>query len=84
LNLGRMGPEARAAVPDLLAALGDPDQFVRLGAVRALASISPRDDAVIAALSSKTRPRWCAGGRSILWVRSARRHGRLCLASARG
>jgi HEAT repeat protein len=52
LNLGRMGPAAASAVPQLLTALRDEDQFVRTAAVRALGRICPQDDAVLAALGT--------------------------------
>ena len=39
--LGRIGPEAKAAVPDLIAALDGPDSRVRCEAVRALGAIGP-------------------------------------------
>ena len=47
LNLGRMGPAAASTVPQLLTALRDEDQFVRIAAVRALARICPQDDAAL-------------------------------------
>jgi len=50
LDLGRVGPAAGSAVPLLIAALRDENHFVRAAAVRALGSIRPHDDAVLAAL----------------------------------
>jgi HEAT repeat protein len=52
VNLGRMGPGAASAAPQLLVTLQDEDQFVRLGAVCALGSICPDDDVVLAALAA--------------------------------
>jgi HEAT repeat protein len=52
LNLGRMGPAATSAVPQLLTALCDEDQFVRTAAVCALGHICPQDDAVLTALGA--------------------------------
>jgi HEAT repeat protein len=39
--LGHIGPEARAALPALIAALGDRDSNVRLWAVKALGELGP-------------------------------------------
>ncbi len=39
--LGRIGPEAKAAIPDLIAALSGPDSRVRSEAARALGGIGP-------------------------------------------
>ena len=48
LALGRMGPEAKVAVPDLAAALNDPQ--VRVAAARALGSVGPDAEPAIPAL----------------------------------
>jgi 3-methyladenine DNA glycosylase AlkD len=40
-SLGHFGPEAKAAVPDLIEALKDEDKMVRMGAGYALAEIGP-------------------------------------------
>jgi HEAT repeat protein len=52
LNLGRMGPAAAAAAPQLLTALRDEDPIVRTAAVRALGHICPQGDGVLAALGA--------------------------------
>ena len=48
--LGRIGPEARAAIPDLIAALSGPDSRVRGEAARALGLIGPEARAAVPAL----------------------------------
>jgi HEAT repeat protein len=40
-TLARIGPAAEAAVPELLAALDDPDEDVRRSVIRALGQIGP-------------------------------------------
>ncbi len=45
--LGRIGPDAKAAIPDLIAAMGDPDSRVRAEAARALGGIGPDAAAAI-------------------------------------
>ena len=45
--LGRIGPEARAAIPDLIAALSGPDSRVRGEAARALGLMGPDARAAI-------------------------------------
>jgi HEAT repeat protein len=49
--LGRMGPEARAAAPDLVRLVGASDARVRRAAVAALGRVAPRDRDVMAALT---------------------------------
>src|SRR5262249_59778716 len=49
--LGRIGPEARRAVPALLKLLNDKNTVVRQEAVTALANIDPKDKVVAAALT---------------------------------
>ncbi len=48
--LGKIGPEARAAVPYLIKLLDDRDMMLRWAAAGALGEIGPRDPAVIPAL----------------------------------
>ena len=55
--LGRIGPEARAAIPDLIAALSGPDSRVRCEAARALGLIGPE-----AAPRSPSSSGWPARG----------------------
>ena len=42
-SLGKFGPEAQAAVPDLIAALKDESKMVRMGAAYALGEIGSTD-----------------------------------------
>ncbi len=42
-SLGKFGPEAQAAVPDLIAALKDESKIVRMGAAYALGEIGSAD-----------------------------------------
>src|SRR5262245_11002688 len=44
-SLGKFGPEARSAVPDLITALKDENKMVRMGAAYALGSIGSADAA---------------------------------------
>ena len=48
--LGKIGPEAKAAVPDLSKALKDEDKYVRQTAVRALGDIGPEARDAVPAL----------------------------------
>jgi len=45
--LGQLGPEARAAVPDLVRALADPEILVRRASARALGQIGPEARAAV-------------------------------------
>jgi HEAT repeat protein len=48
--LGQMGPEAKEAVPSLMAALKDEDRAVRIQAAHALGEIGPEAKAAVPAL----------------------------------
>ena len=50
LALGRIGPEAKAAIPDLVPLLNDPDHAVRAAAAGTLGHIGPQAEAAIPAL----------------------------------
>jgi HEAT repeat protein len=54
-SLGSFGPEAKAAVPDLIEALKDENRTVRMGAGYALAEIGPAAAAAVPALQEAAR-----------------------------
>lgn len=54
-ELGRIGPPAKAAVPELVKSLQDRDADVRLAAAGALASIDPGNPAILPALEGELK-----------------------------
>jgi len=49
--LGNVGPDARAAIPDLVIALGDKNEFVRANSAKAIGDIDPTDMQAVPALT---------------------------------
>jgi HEAT repeat protein len=54
-SLGQFGPAAKAAVPELIAALKDEDKMVRMGAGYALAEIGPAAADAVPALQEAAK-----------------------------
>jgi HEAT repeat protein/beta-lactamase regulating signal transducer with metallopeptidase domain len=48
--LGNIGPDARAAIPDLVVALGDEEEFLRANSAEAIGNIDPADLQAVPAL----------------------------------